>query len=106
MLLVKDYVKARFAKLPIDSHELAVKIYTAKRNLSLIAKSTGIEYAIIKFTGVPNIVMPKFKEYCNSKEGDDQQLAGESKVYSDIFCALLGVLLREKVYFYFAHIIS
>ncbi|PJF16452.1 Ribonuclease III [Paramicrosporidium saccamoebae] len=96
-IFVRDYVAARFARLPKDSTELAVQVYTTPSNVSAIARSTGIEYALIEFEGIPNISMPTLQAYVNKSSPDRAVNFKPTSVYSDIFMALLGVVFKEKL---------
>lgn len=98
-IFVRDYVTARFARLPKDSTELAVKVYTTPSNVAAMARSTGIEYALIEFEGIPNITMPTLQEHVNKFSPDQTINFKPTAVYSDIFMALLGVVFKEKVHF-------
>lgn len=102
-LLAEDYIVSRFPRLPSDSRELALQVYTTDRNLCAVARSMGIEYAVIDFTGIPRTQLPALEAHCNrrGREAD----GGESPVkaihptviYAEIFRALVGVLFVERV---------
>jgi len=103
---VRDYVTVRFPRLPRDSHELAVAIYLSDKNLSTIAMSTGVEFAVIPFSGIPRIDMPTLEAYCNSsaekssdagKEPPQISSVRQTEVYAAIFKAVLGVIFSERV---------
>lgn len=109
-----DYVSARFPKLPKDSFDLAVKVYTGRTNIYMAAKSVGMDYAMIPFTGIPAVKMPTWNEYlrnrglnANETNGDKEQESREacsvstSGVYSDIFAAIVGMIHREQVLVHF-----
>jgi hypothetical protein len=97
-IFVRDYVAARFARLPKDSTELAVKVYTAPSNVAAVARSTGIEYALIEFEGIPNITMPTLQAYVNRFSPDQTINFKPTTVYSGVFAALVGVVFQEKVH--------
>lgn len=98
-IFAKDYVTARFARLPRDSKELAVKVYTTNKNLAAVAKSVGIEYAIIEFTGIPCKMMSSLEEYLNKMRDErDSKVADirPTAIYSEIFQSLIGICFTQK----------
>ena len=74
-LFAKEYLKARFPRLPISSVQLGVQMYQDTRNLSVIARSLGIDY------GVEN----KF----SAKDASDY--------YAALYKSILGSLFMESV---------
>lgn len=64
-LFSTEYVKFRFPRLPEDSFKLAKEIYMAPRNLAVIGKSFGLDFALVPFRGIPQIVKPSIEEYLN-----------------------------------------
>lgn len=112
-LLAKDYVVARFPCLPRDSRELALQVYTTDRNLCAVARSVGIEYAVIDFTGIPRIQMPTLEAHCNRRGRNrgskpEREIEREEEetsvgvihpavIYAEIFRALVGVSFTERV---------
>lgn len=99
-IFTKDYISARFAKLPKDSKELAIKVYLSPKNISIVAKSVGIEFALIDFTGVPNITMPNLHLHAKkftSNENSPTNIINPTQVYAEIFQALVGLIFSKKV---------
>lgn len=108
-----DYVSARFPRLPRDSFELAVKVYTSRTNIYAAAKSVGMEYALVSFTGIPAVKMPTLEEHLRSlrpveeeeatRDDDETGPASDalavstSSFYSDIFAAIVGMIHKEQV---------
>lgn len=117
-VLAKDYIRARWPKLPNDGMELAFKIYTSPGNICTIAKSVGMDYAVIEFGGIPSITRPTLQAYIskgnkiseNPDESIEPHARGENKerapgldampspseVYSKIFRAILAMIFEKQ----------
>lgn len=86
---VGEYIQSRFPRLPKESRNLAKAIYTSKENLYLIAKSIGLEYAIIHFEGLPHVHMQPIDKLLRKERSNITQ------VLSETFLALLGLCYEE-----------
>ena len=66
-LFVSEYITARFPRLPEDSKQVALAVYSECSNVAAAARSFGIEYAIIPFIGIPQIAHPRLIDYVKQR---------------------------------------
>lgn len=77
---------------------MACQVYQASSNLSTIARSTGVEYALIPFYGIPLIRHYSMKEYL-TKLGGSLHKIPPREIYASVFKATLAAAFQEKVTF-------
>lgn len=82
---VEEYVRYRFPKLPRDSRQLAHTVYTCSKNLAAVARGVGLEYALVKFRGVPHIHMPVMSPKTSNR------------VLGETLLALLGLIAKNDL---------
>ena len=92
-IFAKEYVQARFPRLPRDSHEMATQIYAAPKNVAVIARSLGLEYALIPFSGIPSIKMPTINAHLDSIGATIKP----AQLYCEVMQAIVGLILTQKV---------
>lgn len=99
-IFIRDYVRARFARLPSDSLELAVSIYKTPHNVAAVGRGVGLDYAICQFTGIPNNKMSTLPAPASADTESGATPASvpvrSSEVYCRIFEALVGAVFSEK----------
>lgn len=89
-VFAKEYLVARFPRLPATSLQLGLQMYLDQGNLSVMARSLGIDYGVMQFgRGVPRLHRPTV--------GGGGGKEGDSVVYASIYKAILGSLFVEAV---------
>lgn len=86
---VGEYVRTRFPKLPKESRKLARSVYTAKENLYVIAKSIGLEYAILSFEGLPHVHLQPIGRLLNDQ-------SNITEVLSETLLVLIGLVYEQS----------
>lgn len=90
---VEEYVRYRFPKLPRDSRQLAHSVYTCSKNLATVARGFGLEFALVKFEGLPHVHMSKLEDHIRPRT----KKASANQVLEEILLALLGLIAKNDL---------
>lgn len=96
---VEEYVRYRFPKLPRDSRQLAHTIYTCSKNLAAVARGFGLEYALVKFEGLPHVHMSTLDQFIQEmrKKEPGLSLKTSNQVLEETLLALLGLIAKNDL---------